>query len=169
MFSSFTEESRKNSWKDSRPTRATESREVSAKADTARLISVKARSSGTPILPRKDEIAVANTTAGVPLATTPPLEIAPTAISATTASRLSSSMAPKDTGSMCFSFLICLDAVPEDTSAWKPLTAPQAMVTNRIGNICWPFTVKPLKAFRFISGLATTTPTRAAAIIATSR
>ena len=35
---------------------------------------------------------------------------------------------------MFFSFLICLDAVPEDTSEWKPETAPQAMVTNRIGN-----------------------------------
>ena len=31
---------------------------------------------------------------------------------------------------MFFSFLICLDAVPEDTSEWKPETAPQALVTT---------------------------------------
>ena len=35
---------------------------------------------------------------------------------------------------MFFSFLICFDAVPEDTSEWKPETAPQAIVTKRIGS-----------------------------------
>ena len=40
MFSSSVSESRKNSWNDRRPTLATESRDVSANADTARLISV---------------------------------------------------------------------------------------------------------------------------------
>jgi len=31
--------------------------------------------------------------------------------------------------------LICLDVVPEETRPWKPLMAPQAMVTNKRGNI----------------------------------
>ncbi len=61
---------------------------------------------------------------------------------------LSISMAPKDTGSMFFSFLICLDAVPEETREWKPDTAPQAMVTNRIGNRYWPSTLNPCESFQ---------------------
>ena len=71
---------------------------------------------------------------------------APTAISAVMARRLSNSMAPKDTGSMFFSFLICLEAVPEDTREWKPETAPQAIVTNKIGNMYCPSTLKLVKA-----------------------
>ena len=39
---------------------------------------------------------------------------------------------------IAFSFLICLEAVPEDTNAWNPDTAPQAIVTNRTGNKCCP-------------------------------
>lgn len=55
-------------------------------------------------------------------------------------------MAPNETGSMFFSFFICLDAVPDDTSEWKPETAPQAIVTNKIGNrYC---------GFPFASGIA---------------
>ena len=50
------------------------------------------------------------------------------------------------TGIMFFSFLICLDAVPEDTSEWKPETAPQAIVTNKIGNIYCPSTLKLVNA-----------------------
>ena len=46
---------------------------------------------------------------------------------------------------MFFSFLICFDAVPEDTSEWKPETAPQAIVTKRIGNIYCPSTLKLVK------------------------
>ena len=79
-------------------------------------------------------MAFANTWGGVPAGSPSLVASAPTAISAVMAKRLSSSIAPKETGSMFFSFLICLLAVPEDTSAWKPDTAPQAMVTNRVGN-----------------------------------
>ena len=47
---------------------------------------------------------------------------------------------------MFFSFLICLEAVPEDTREWKPETAPQAIVTNKIGNMYCPSTLKLVKA-----------------------
>ena len=83
------------------------------------------------------------------------------------ASMLSMSIAPNETGSMFFSFLICLDAVPEDTREWKPETAPQAIVTNRIGNIYCP--LKLVKAFRLQEGLATNTPITAPTIIKISR
>ena len=82
---------------------------------------------------------------------------------------LSISMAPKDTGSIFFSFLICLDAVPEDTREWNPDTAPQAIVTKRIGNIYCPSTLNPLKEFRLQEGLEINTPAIAATIINTSR
>ena len=76
----------------------------------------------------------ANICAGVPVGR--PLEVAanPTQTNAITARKLSRSIAPKETGSIAFSFLICLDAVPEETSEWKPDTAPQAIVTNKVGN-----------------------------------
>ena len=76
----------------------------------------------------------ANTCAGVPSGRPVLVAAKPTQTSAMTAKKLSKSMAPKDTGSIAFSFLICLDAVPEETSEWKPETAPQAMVTNQVGN-----------------------------------
>ena len=60
IFSSSVSESRKNSWNDRRPTLATESRDVSAKADTARLISVNTSECGKPITERKFAIAPAN-------------------------------------------------------------------------------------------------------------
>ena len=90
--------------------------------------------SGIPNVVRNMAMALANTCGGVPVGRPSLVASAPTAISAVMAKRLSNSMAPKDTGSMFFSFLICLLAVPEDTSAWKPDTAPQAIVTNRVGN-----------------------------------
>ena len=70
---------------------------------------------------------------------------------------------------MLFSFLICLEAVPEETREWKPDTAPQAMVTKRKGNRVCPLTVKPEKAGRLTSGRAAKTPMTAATIMATSR
>ena len=57
----------------------------------------------------------------------------PSGTSAITPSKLSRSIAPKETGNISFSFLICFEAVPEETSAWKPETAPQAIVTNKYG------------------------------------
>ena len=50
----------KNSWKESLPTRATESSDVNANADTARLISVNTSECGKPITERKFAIAPAN-------------------------------------------------------------------------------------------------------------
>ena len=85
------------------------------------------------------------------------------------ASILSISIAPNETGSMFFSFLICLDAVPEDTREWKPETAPQAIVTNKIGNIYCPFTLKLVNGFKLHAGLATNTPITAPTIIKISR
>ena len=49
---------------------------------------------------------------------------------------------------MLRSFLICLEAVPEETREWNPETAPQAMVTKRKGNRLWPLTIKPEKLGR---------------------
>ena len=59
IFSSSTSASRKNSWKDRRPTLATESSEVNANADTARLIKVNTKECGRPIAERKFAIAPA--------------------------------------------------------------------------------------------------------------
>ena len=171
MFSSSVSESRKNSWNDRRPTLATESREVSANADTARLIRVNTSECGRPTTERKFAIAPAKICGCVvsPCAAASPSAKDATAISAMMASILSISIAPKETGSIFFSFLICLDAVPEDTSEWKPETAPQAMVTNRIGNIYCPSTLKLVNAFRLQEGLATNTPITAPTIIKMSR
>lgn len=69
---------------------------------------------------------------------------------------------------MLFIF-ICFEAVPDETSEWKPETAPHARVTNNIGNKYCPLTLKLVKAGRFIGGFATNTPTTAATIIATRR
>ena len=62
-----------------------------------------------------------------------------------------------------------LDEVPEDTRLWKPDTAPQAMVTNRVGNRALPSAAtKPLKAFNCMVGWATRTPTTAPMIMPSS-
>ena len=171
MFFSSVSESRKNSWNDRRPTLATESRDVSANADTARLISVNTSECGRPTTERKFAIAPAKICGCVvsPCAAASPLAKDATAISAITASMLSISMAPNETGSIFFSFLICLDAVPEDTSEWKPETAPHAIVTNRIGNIYCPSTLKLVNALRLHEGFATNTPMTAPTIIKISR
>ena len=171
IFSSSVSESRKNSWKERRPTRATESSDVSANADTARLINVNTNEWDKPITERKFAIAPAKICGWVvsPCAAASPSAKDATAISAMMASMLSMSIAPNETGSMFFSFLICLDAVPEDTREWKPETAPQAIVTNRIGNIYCPSTLKLVKAFRLQEGLATNTPITAPTIIKISR
>ena len=161
----------KNSWNDRRPTLATESSDVNANADTARLISVNTSECGRPITDRKFAIAPAKIWGCVvsPCAAASPLAKDATAISAITASILSINIAPNDTGSMFFSFLICLDAVPEDTSEWKPETAPQAIVTNKIGNIYCPSTLKLVNAWRLQDGFATNTPTTAPTIIKIKR
>ena len=67
---------------------------------------------------------------------------------------------------MSFSFSTVLDDVPEETRLWKPDTAPQATVTNRMGNIVPRFSLlKPVKTGRFIVGCATRRPTTAPAIM----
>ena len=171
IFSSSVSESMKNSWNDRRPTRATESREVSANADTARLINVNTSECGRPTTERKFAIAPAKICGWVvsPCAAASPSAKEATAISAMIASILSISIAPNETGSMFFSFLICFDAVPEDTSEWKPETAPQAIVTKRIGNMYCPSTLKLVKALRLQDGLAANTPITAPTIMKISR
>lgn len=53
---------------------------------------------------------------------------------ARTASKLSNNMAPIPTFGISFSLEMVLEDVPEETRLWKPDIAPQATVTNRIGN-----------------------------------
>ena len=46
-----------------------------------------------------------------------------------------------------------VEDVPEETRLWKPETAPQATVTNRMGNMVPSFSlVKPVKTGRFMVG-----------------
>ncbi len=59
ILSSSVSESSQNSWNDKRPTLATESSDVRANADTARLISVNTSECGKPIADRKFAIAPA--------------------------------------------------------------------------------------------------------------
>ena len=57
------------------------------------------------------------------------------------------------TFSISFSFSTVLEEVPEETRLWKPETAPQATVTNRMGNMVPSFSlVKPVKTGRFMVG-----------------
>ena len=109
-----------------------------------------------------------------PCAAASPFPNDATAINARIASILSINMAPNETGSMFFSFLICLEAVPDDTSEWNPETAPQAIVTNKIGNIyCgFPFASgieNAVNASRLHAGFATNTPITAPRIIKINR
>ena len=70
---------------------------------------------------------------------------------------------------MSFSFSTVLEEVPEETRPWKPETAPQATVTNRMGNMVPSFSlVKPVKTGRFMVGWATSRPTAAPMIMATN-
>ena len=66
---------------------------------------------------------------------------------------------------MSFSFSTVFEDVPEETRLWKPETAPQATVTNRMGNIEPREVLKLVKAGKFIVGCATRRPTAAPAII----
>ena len=82
--------------------------------------------------PATPEEKIAN---GVPAAGVPSAEAAaPATHRARTASKLSKSIAPKPTFGISFSLVIALEEVPEETRLWKPDTAPQATVTNKIGN-----------------------------------
>ena len=62
-----------------------------------------------------------------------------------------------------------LEEVPEETRLWKPETAPQAMVTKRMGKRGLFATVKPLKAGILMVGLPTRIPTTPARIMPRSR
>ena len=59
IFSSVTPSSKKNSWNERRPTLATESSDVKAKAETARLINVNTKLCGKPTADKKFAIAPA--------------------------------------------------------------------------------------------------------------
>ena len=67
------------------------------------------------------------------------------------------------------SLLSCLEVVPEAIRLWKPETAPQATVMNRVGNSILLPTVKPLKGVRITVGLEPRMPMTAAAIMKYSR
>ena len=66
---------------------------------------------------------------------------------------------------MSASFEIIFELVPLETRLWKPETAPQAIVTKRIGKSGWFLTSKPTKAGSSIDGLMTMTPITPAAIM----
>ena len=70
---------------------------------------------------------------------------------------------------MSDSFSTCFDAVSEETSEWKPETAPHATVTKRIGNIEPALVVNAVNAGSSMAGFDTKMPTTAAAIMNTSR
>ena len=58
------------------------------------------------------------------------------------------------------------EEVPEDTKLWNPETAPQATVTNNIGNKSPSWSLwNPVNTGRFIVGCATNNPITAPAII----
>ena len=62
-----------------------------------------------------------------------------------------------------------LEEVPEDTRLWKPETAPQATVTNRMGNMVPSLAlVKPVNTGRFMTGWLTIRPRTAPTIMATN-
>ena len=150
--------STQNSWKAIRPTRATESKLVNANAEIAKVIKVYEILSAIPTFPRKVAMADANICAGVPAGRPSAVAAKPTQTNAITAKKLSKSIAPKETGSIAFSLLICFDDVPDDTREWKPDTAPHAMVTNKVGNkyetvLVFAFTIlNAVNTGRFIAG-----------------
>ena len=117
-----------------RPILATESREVSASADTHMVMNTVATVTGTPIFSRNPATPEEKMEKGVPSGFVPFTATAPTTTSATTPSRLSTIMAPYPTMGISFSLLMVLEEVPEDTRLWNPDTAPQAIVTNSVGN-----------------------------------
>ena len=94
---------------------------------------------------------------------------APATQSARTASTLSSIIAPYPTLSISFSLAIVFEDVPDDTSEWKPETAPQATVTNKIGNIVPSCSfLNPVNTGKFIVGWPITSPKAAPKIIHTN-
>ena len=156
-----------SSWKDIRPIRATESRLVSASADTHIVMKHCAPYTGMPNISRNPATPEEKIANGVPTAAVPSAEAAaPATQRARTASRLSRTIAPYPTFCISFSFAMVFEEVPDDTRLWNPETAPQATVTNRIGNrspdaALW----KPVYIGRFIFGCATTSPTTAPRIM----
>ena len=63
----------------------------------------------------------------------------------------------------------CLAVVPEPTREWKPEMAPQAMVTNRAGNIVPSLVMGSLKAVKAgISMWAASAPVRPAPMTPTA-
>ena len=129
------------------------------------MIRVREAFSEMPSVPRKAATPLAKMIGGVPLGM-PLLYSAPTAMSAITARKPSSSMEPNPIRRMSRSLESCLDVVPEDTRLWNPDTAPQATVTNRMGKRLMPLTVNPVYTGRVI---ATTMPIAAAPIMNSSR
>ena len=124
-----------SSWKDIRPIRATESRLVSASADTHIVMKHCAPYTGMPNISRNPATPEEKIANGVPTAAVPSAEAAaPATQRARTASRLSRTIAPYPTFCISFSFAMVFEEVPDDTRLWNPETAPQATVTNRIGN-----------------------------------
>ena len=78
----------------------------------------------------------------------------------------SRTIAPYPTFCISFSFAMVFEEVPDDTRLWNPETAPQATVTNRIGNRSRDVALwNPVYIGRFIFGCATTSPTTAPRII----
>ena len=135
----------KNSWKDILPMRATASREVSARAETNIVMMHSPHSCGRPscairpVTPTENWVnGVAPSAIALRSALRTPLALRelnePTTTMTSTASSDSSSMLPYPTCSMSFSLRICLLLVSLETSEWNPLTAPQAIVTNSVGN-----------------------------------
>ena len=85
----------KSSWKLIRPIRATASRDVSASADTHIVINTVAKCTGTPNISKKPATPRLNIWNGVPVAAVPSAAAAaPATQRASTASKLSSIMAP---------------------------------------------------------------------------
>src|SRR5699024_10008917 len=113
----------------------TESSVVNASADTHIVIKLCATYTGIPNISRKPATPEEKIWNGVPTAAVPSAPAAaPATHSAITASRLSSTIAPYPTLSIPFSLDTVLEEVPDETRLWNRETAPQATVTNKIGN-----------------------------------
>ena len=90
---------------------------------------------GIPNISKNPATPLENTWNGVPSAGVPLADAAaPATHKAITASQLCNTIAPYPTFNISFSLDTVFEDVPEDTKLWKPETAPQATVTNKIGN-----------------------------------
>ena len=105
-----------------------------ARADTHIVINTVATCTGNPSVSKNPATPLEKIANGVPSGLVPFTATAPTTTSATIPNRDSTTMAPYPTIGISFSLLMVLEEVPEDTRLWKPETAPQAMVTNKVGN-----------------------------------